>query len=126
MSRPEIEPSILASWEFDNATMFANPPPALSVVFANPIVLEKFQEADLAVRWLRFYLIEIDLNIVDKFIAAFNKRVLIAPSIWDLAQKTLALYKKSTTVTRHPISFFIGLNEDERLRLYETYTKIHS
>lgn len=128
MPRPDdLDPELVAAWEADIASTFT-PPPGLEVAFANPDIMSRFREADLAGRWLKAKLaaIDTDADKIDKFFVAFSQRVFQAPDMWGLAQKTIELYQKTVDAAAAAPTFSsMGLPEEERKALFEKYTQVH-
>jgi hypothetical protein len=128
MPRPQhLDAEQLAKWEAELTQTEENPPPGMELIYKNPLVRGKIHEIGLVGMWLKSELqtAGVDQEKIDKFIYAFGQKCFMAPDIWDLAVKTLDLFKK--TQNMNPLFAHItrDLPEEERQAIFQKYTHVH-
>ena len=130
MPRPEIPQELLDQWEAESTAAEQAVHPDLMVALANPAVKAKMHESSVAVKWLRneFQKLKVDEARMAQFCAAFGQRCLMAPDVWDLAVKTVDIYKSNRdklAAAAPPPHKTRDLPPEEARALYEHYTRVH-
>lgn len=129
MPRPTDCDEQLAKWDAELTAAEENPPPGFEHVYANPVVRAKFHEIGVAGKWLEAQLHTIgvdDEDKIKKFSFAFGQRCFMAPDVWDLALKTVELYKKNQTTVEDSTYVTRDYPSETAKALFEEYTKVHS
>lgn len=130
MPRPEIPQETLAQWEAEVTAAEDAVHPDLMLTFANPNVKAKMHESSVALKWLKneFKKLDVDDARTTQFCAAFGQRCLMAPDVWDLAQKTVDIYKSNRdklAASGPPPHITRDVPPEEARALYERYSRIH-
>lgn len=128
MPRPNIDPELLAKWDSELTEGEKNLPSGMAHVYANPAVRAKLHEIGLAGKWLQAELEKdkVEEEKIEKFCFAFGQRCFMAPDVWELALKTVDLFRRQQLANPPAIHVTRDCPEDERTKLFEIYTKVHS
>jgi hypothetical protein len=130
MPRPEIEQELVDQWESEFKAAEQTVDPDLLIVFSSEAVKAKIHESVMALKWLRaeFKKLEVDDKTISQFYTAFGKRCLTAPDVWELAQKTLEIYKanRQKMIANMPPPYTTRILPSEQVKeLYEFYIRVH-
>ena len=128
MPRPELAPELIAAWEADLDQAEKNPPPGMEHLYANPIIRNKLREVSLAGRWLKTQLeaASVDEEKVKKLSFAFGQRCMLAPDVWDLAEKTFEIFKKGQITNPSEVYATRDFPDEERQAIFDFFTKVHA
>ena len=128
MPRPTDCDEQLAKWDAELNLAEENPPPGFEHVYANPQVRAKFHEIGVADRWLRVQLEAMgdDEEKIKKFCFVFGQRCVMTNDVWDLAVKTVELYKKNKAAGEAVAYVTRDFPSDEAQALFAQFTKVHS
>lgn len=128
MPRPTDCEEQLTKWDAELTAAEENPPPGFEHVYANPQVRAKLHEIGVAGKWLQAQLEAIgveDEATIKKFCFAFGQRCFMAPDVWDLAAKTVELYKKNKKAAETPDHVTREFPSEEAKALFEEFTRVH-